>query len=156
MGIQYKHFPSNQIPPTYLGKIIKAFESNSEKILSTGFSYVEGSDGKEMLQMPNGKKVTSDAVLACIADDLESLGFQVEKGKKKEDKIFRPVTFGLDGNPDLQYEIDAYWEENAVGLEVEYGRSTIRFYPACHEKNSATKTPRICRAITLWCENVFF
>ena len=125
MSIQYHHYPSNQNPPPHLEEIVKVFRNNKAKILSSKYSYVKGTDGKETLQMPNGQKVTSDTVLDCISDDLEKIGFQVEKGKKAEDKIYRPVTFGLNGKPDLEYEIDAYWEENAVGLEVEYGRSTM-------------------------------
>ena len=125
MSIQYHHYPSNQNPPAHLEEIVGVFRNNKAKILSSKYSYVKGSDGNETLQMPNGQKVTSDTVLDCISDGLEKIGFQVEKGKKAEDKIFRPVTFGLNGIPDLEYEIDAYWEENAVGLEVEYGRSTM-------------------------------
>jgi len=64
----------------------------------------------------------SDIVLGHIRTDLEAIGFEVEKSKKKTDKIFRPITFGVNGTPHLKYEIDAYNSETKVGLEIEAGR----------------------------------
>jgi len=64
----------------------------------------------------------SNAVLGFIRTDLEAIGFDVEKSKKSSDKIFRPVTFGINGNPQLKYEIDAYNNETRVGVEIEAGR----------------------------------
>lgn len=64
----------------------------------------------------------SDKVLALLADDLINVGFEVEKSKKKTGKIYRPVFFGEDGIPTLQYEIDAFHEGYRCGLEVEAGR----------------------------------
>jgi len=51
------------------------------------------------------------------------LGFQVEAGKQKVDKIQRPVFFGENGEPTLKYEIDAYQPEWHCGFEVEAGRA---------------------------------
>lgn len=53
---------------------------------------------------------------------LELLGFQVERGKTRPQKIFRPVLFGENGKAALQYEIDGYHAELGVVLEVEAGR----------------------------------
>ena len=39
---------------------------------------------------------------------------------------------------------------------VEFWRTKSRFYPAGHKKKSAATTTRICRLITLWCENEVF
>jgi hypothetical protein len=64
----------------------------------------------------------SDAVLRIIQSDLEAIGFEVEKSKKGIEKIFRPITFGVDGIPHLKYEIDAYNSVTKVGLEIEAGR----------------------------------
>ncbi len=57
-----------------------------------------------------------------LRSDLADLGFQVEAGKKKVDKPERPVFFGENGIPTLQYEIDAYHPGWRCGLEVEAGR----------------------------------
>lgn len=69
------------------------------------------------------KGLTSNEVLAVLRDGLISLGFQVEAGKQKGDKIQRPVLFGEHGEPTLNYEIDAYHLDWRCGLEVEAGRA---------------------------------
>jgi hypothetical protein len=61
-------------------------------------------------------------VLATVRPGLEALGFQVESGKTKADKIERPVFFGENGAPAVRYEIDAYHSGWRCGLEVEAGR----------------------------------
>jgi hypothetical protein len=69
------------------------------------------------------KGLTSDAVLAQLRPDLIALGFAVELGKSSLDKIKRPVFFGENGMPDLQYEIDAFHSGWQCGLEIEAGRA---------------------------------
>jgi len=69
------------------------------------------------------KGLTSDAVLGVLRPELTQLGFAVERGKTAADKIKRPVFFGENGLPDLQYEIDAFHQEWRCGLEVEAGRA---------------------------------
>jgi hypothetical protein len=68
------------------------------------------------------KGLTSDAVLTALRTDLVALGFTVEASKLDADKIKRPVFFGENGVPDLQYEIDAYHSGWRCGLEIEAGR----------------------------------
>ena len=69
------------------------------------------------------KGLTSDQALAVLRTDLVTLGFNVEAGKRAEDKIKRPVFFGENAQPDLQYEVDAWHPEWRAGLEVEAGRA---------------------------------
>ena len=69
------------------------------------------------------KGLTSDEVLGELREDLVKLGFEVEASKRKSDKILRPVFFGENGIPTLQYEIDAYHPDWECGLEVEAGRA---------------------------------
>jgi hypothetical protein len=69
------------------------------------------------------KGLTSNDVLGVIRSDLVEIGFNVEAGKQKEDKIERPVFFGENGQPTLKYEIDAYHSTWRCGLEVEAGRA---------------------------------
>ena len=64
----------------------------------------------------------SDTALAALRTGLVALGFEVEAGKKKVDKIRRPVLFGEQGHEDLAYEVDAFHPESGVALEVEAGR----------------------------------
>jgi hypothetical protein len=47
----------------------------------------------------------------------------VEASKLRTDKIQRPVFFGENGVPTLNYEIDAYHPAWRCGLEVEAGRA---------------------------------
>lgn len=68
------------------------------------------------------KGLTSDQVLEILRPDPTTLGFDVERGKRRTQKIERPVFFGEDGVPTLRYEIDAYNAEWKCGLEVEAGR----------------------------------
>jgi hypothetical protein len=69
------------------------------------------------------KGLTSNAVLVALREDLLALGFQVEGGQKLQDKIQRPVFFGEDGHPTLNYQIDAYHPGWKCGLEIEAGRA---------------------------------
>ncbi|KRF42530.1 hypothetical protein ASH01_17050 [Terrabacter sp. Soil811] len=64
----------------------------------------------------------SDAVLARLRPDLEALGYQVESGKTRANKITRPVLFGENGKPSVSYEIDAFHDSLKVAVEVEAGR----------------------------------
>ena len=66
--------------------------------------------------------MTSDTALAELRSSLLALGFEVEAGKKKIDKLRRPVLFGELGNEDLAYEVDAFEPVDGIALEVEAGR----------------------------------
>jgi hypothetical protein len=82
------------------------------------FRQCEQSICSEVLQ----KGLTSDQVLEVLRPELETLGFQVESGKNKDQKIERPVFFGENGTPALRYQIDAYHPAWRCGFEVEAGR----------------------------------
>ena len=57
------------------------------------------------------KSLTSDGVLSVLRNDLTIHGFDVEGGKRRGQKIERPVFFGEDGLPELRYEVDAFHPE---------------------------------------------
>lgn len=103
--IRFQHFPITHKPPQFVEDVVDCFRKNESAI-----STVQGMSGN------------SDAVLQLIRTDLEAIGFDVEKSKKRTDKIFRPITFGVNGIPQLKYEIDAYNSVTRVGLEIEAGR----------------------------------
>ena len=105
--IRFTSFPKTEPPPTFASDVAAVFRKHEAAIAT------------EVLK----KGLTSNAVLAVIRDDLISLGFQVETGKQKSDKIQRPVFFGENGQPTLNYEIDAYHPAWRCGLEVEAGRA---------------------------------
>lgn len=69
-----------------------------------------------------GNRFGSDSVLAVLREGLLGIGFDVEKSKKAEDKLERPVFFGEGGTPTVHYEVDAYHPVARCGLEIEAGR----------------------------------
>ena len=66
--------------------------------------------------------LTSDRVLGHLRPGLVALGYEVEAGKKKADRIRRPVLFGDQGAARVSYEVDAVHDELGVLVEVEAGR----------------------------------
>ena len=105
-NIRFTSFPRTEPPPPWTAQILQVFRAAEPSICTKTLA----------------KGLTSDAVLARLCEDLRALGFQVEGGKKADDKIKRPVFFGENGEPDLQYEIDAFHPEWRCGLEIEAGR----------------------------------
>jgi hypothetical protein len=70
----------------------------------------------------NGHQPKSDDVLAGIAPALIATGYDVEQGKRAVNKLTRPVLFGENGKPAVEYDVDAFHPEHQVVLEVEAGR----------------------------------
>ena len=107
MRVRFSTFPRTQTPPSFVTSVIEVFERHSDEIGTT----------------KRKKGLKSDETLAVLRLDLVAIGFHVEAGKKAEDKIRRPVFFGENAQPDLQYEVDAWHPEWRAGLEVEAGRA---------------------------------
>jgi len=105
--IRYIYYPRTAQPPPFTAEVVEIFESHIAEIGTVG--------------LQNGLR--SDAVLRELRPDLVDLGFNVEAGKKEDEKIKRPVFFGVQGEPTLRYEVDAYHPEWRCGLEVEAGRA---------------------------------
>lgn len=105
--INHIYFPRTEPPPSYTGALVSAFKHHLAEIGTLGQE-----DG-----------LRSDEVLGTLRPDLKDVGFDVEEGKKRDEKIKRPVFFGEGGEPTLRYEVDAYHEEWNCGLEVEAGRA---------------------------------
>jgi len=105
--IRFCTFPRTEPPPRFAPELVELFKLH-ESAISTQ-KLVKG--------------LTSDGVLAELADGLLELGFEVETGKKRSQKIERPVYYGEGGNPILNYQIDAYQPLWQCGLEIEAGRA---------------------------------
>lgn len=106
-SVRFTSYPRTEPPPQFVFPIVDVFRT------------AEATIGSEQL----AKGLTSDAVLALLHPQLEALGFQVENGKEREQKIDRPVFFGENGVPALRYQIDAYHPGWRCGLEIEAGRA---------------------------------
>lgn len=105
--IRYSTFPKTEPPPEFISQVIAVFKKHEEDISTI------------LLK----KGLTSDGVLSKLRNDLIQIGFEVEAGKRKTEKIERPVFYGEDGVPTLRYEIDAYHSLWKCGLEIEAGRA---------------------------------
>jgi len=102
-------FPLTEQPPDFAEAIVEIFKAHEKEI---GTCHLK-------------KGLTSDQALAVIRYDLEALGFNVEQGKRNDQKIKRPVFFGINGAPTLRYEIDAFHPKWNCGFEIEAGRAVM-------------------------------
>lgn len=66
-------------------------------------------------------KPSSETVLTALRPGLLKLGFKVEGGKKKVDKIRVPILFGLNGIEEKAFEVDAWSETHRAIVEIEAG-----------------------------------
>lgn len=69
--------------------------------------------------------LNSNAVLAVVSPELETIGFRVESGKKKSEKIGVPVFYGENGAVEKSFDADAYHEREGIVVEVEAGRGVV-------------------------------
>ncbi len=65
--------------------------------------------------------IERDAVISEFIPGLLAPGYDVESGKTQAAKIRRPVLFGENGNPGVNYEIGAFYAELGIAVEVEAG-----------------------------------
>src|SRR5277367_2387416 len=101
----WKFYPSRSVPPSWVPAVADAFAAVKGQIDSR-----------------SNHGVTSDTALALLRPALVELGFDIEAGKTKVDKIRRPVLFGEVGHPRVAYEVDGFNAEHGIVLEVEAGR----------------------------------
>lgn len=102
---RWQFFPSYVQAPSWVDEFVDVITKHSDEIDSR-----------------NVRGLTSDDVLAHIADDLAGLGYLVERGKRSTQKIRRPVLFGEDGIERVSYEIDAFHDAFGIAVEMEAGR----------------------------------
>ena len=107
MAIHFSTFPSTQTPPHFVSKVVEHFKRFESEI---------GTDNQE-------KGMTSNELLAVVRPGLVKLGFEVEGDPQGKDTIKRPVIFGENAKPKIQYQIDAWHPKWLVGMEIEAGRA---------------------------------
>jgi hypothetical protein len=105
----WSYFPRNVRPPTWAISLVEVVERAEARI-----STVEQQTG-----------LASNDVLQELAPGLVDQGYSVESGKTKSAKIFRPVLFGENGVPAVNYEIDAFHDRLGIAVEVEAGRGAV-------------------------------
>ena len=99
------YFPSHAEPPGWVTDFVRVIESCRASIESRSID-----------------SLNSDQVLAILRPGLTELGYEVEAGKHKAEKIRRPVLFGERGTERVAYEVDAVHDALGVLVEVEAGR----------------------------------
>ena len=104
--IQYQFFPRSRGINTEMSKIVNCFVNANDKITS------------------DNNDLTSNEVLAVLRPYFESIGFTVECGKSKEDKIDVPVLFGVNNKVDKSFYADAISKDGKIVIEVEAGQAT--------------------------------
>ncbi|WEJ63271.1 hypothetical protein [Thiomicrorhabdus lithotrophica] len=108
--INWAYFPQSNQPNEAIRAVVSVFEKHQADIDSATHDVQ-----------------VSDDVLAKVADSLEEINFQVERGKRKDQKIHIPVLFGLNGVTEKAFEADAYHRENKIVIEVEAGRGVTNY-----------------------------
>jgi hypothetical protein len=104
---RWRYFPAWEPPAPWVEPLVGAVAGARDQVDSTVQNY------------------ESNEVLARMAPGMEGLGYQVERGKRRDEKLFRPVFFGEAGAHSKSYDIDAYHPEDRVAVEVEAGRSIV-------------------------------
>ncbi len=107
--INYQLFPKSQQISSDLLAVVNTFQTCEKQISS------------------QTKELSSNEVLAVVADGLEKIGFIIEKSKKKEDKIKIPVLFGRNGNLEKSFDADGVNLTTKTVIEVEAGRGVTNY-----------------------------
>jgi len=102
---EWHYFPSSRRPPAWAYAVVSVFTAAQAEI-----------DSSSVVSL------TSDRVLEHVRPGLETLGFEVEAGKRSVQKVRRPVLFGAHGGERVAYEIDGFHDEHGIVLEIEAGR----------------------------------
>ena len=113
--LRWTYFPNTRKIDNHLLDVVRVFEDNFEAIDS------------QMQNAEKGNAMDSNTVLSIISEQLKDAGYEVEKGKRKEDKIHIPVLYGENGIAEKSFDADAYSCENKTVIEVEAGRAVANY-----------------------------
>jgi hypothetical protein len=101
----WQFYPNTSSLPNHLRFVIDVFDAATAVIGS------------------NTAKLTSNKVLAEVAQPLADLGYKVETGAKRAQKVHVPVMFGRRGAIKKAFEVDAYSAKYRTVIEIEAGRA---------------------------------
>lgn len=107
--INYQLFPKSQQISSDLLAVVNVFQTNEDVISS------------------KTQELSSNEVLAVVAEGLEKIGFAIEKSKRKDDKIKIPVLFGRNGNLEKSFDADGVNLTTKTVIEVEAGRGVTNY-----------------------------
>ena len=116
--IKWINYPKNRKISDLGLSVVEVFKKHEYEISSEINNHLIGSGNKDS---------HSNSVLLKISKSLIDIGFQVEAGKKKNEKINVPVLFGEQGKSLQSFDADAYHAKGGLVLEVEAGRAVTNY-----------------------------
>ena len=107
--LKYQLFPRSVGITEEIRRVIECFEQTYNQIKSPE------------------NELKSNEVLDILRPSLEQIGFTIETGKARGQKIPVPVLFGLNNSVDQSFNADGISDDGKTVLEVEAGRATANF-----------------------------
>lgn len=107
--LRYQLFPRSVGITEELQNVVKCFEAVYDSIKSPD------------------NTLNSDGVLRFLRPHLETIGFTVEIGKSRGEKIPIPVLFGLNNRIDKSFDADGVSKNGNIVIEVEAGRAVVNY-----------------------------
>ncbi|RKU36195.1 hypothetical protein C6496_14300 [Candidatus Poribacteria bacterium] len=107
--LKYQLFPRSVGITEEIRRVIECFEQTYNEIKSPE------------------NELKSNEVLDILRPSLEQIGFTIEIGKARGQKIPVPVLFGLNNTVDQSFNADGISDDGKTVLEVEAGRATANF-----------------------------
>ena len=111
--LDWSYYPKTDPLPDFLSDPIEIFENN--------FPLLDSSKDNEQ------KARSSDDVLKVVTREFQNLDYEIEIGKKKDEKVRVPVLYSHRGLVSKAFEVDGWHKEKKIVLEVEAGRA-VRNY----------------------------
>ncbi len=103
---RFSYYPRNVAAPEWVDPLVDVFRTCRSQIDTVLLS----------------KGISSDEVLEHLRSGLVTLGFEVERGKRDDEKVRRPVLFGDEAMPRVTYDVDGFHDALGIAVEVEAGR----------------------------------
>ena len=110
--INWQYFPKSHTLPDKLQGTVAVFHKHASQVCST----------QKATAM-----ISSDDVRCVLTRGLQKIGYAVEKGKNKADKVAIPVVYGINGKPEEQFFADAYHREGQVVLKIEAAAAVTNY-----------------------------
>ena len=110
--VLWQSYPKTTATPSEVLPIITAFKNHLDEIYSFEQEHF---------------RQNSNSVLEIIRDDLEQVGFVVERSKRQDGLIPVSVLYGQNDRPIKSFYADAFCKETRTVLEVEAGQAVINY-----------------------------
>ena len=106
-SIDWQFYPRSRKATALAESVVQAFKNEAKTISSGSYEH------------------NSNKVLEALRKHLVEIGFEVESGKHRDEKVCVPVLFGRGGAPEKSFDADAYHRADGFVLEVEAGRGVV-------------------------------